>query len=127
MPSEEGGNHPIFYFSVQRLHEAIAADRLSGEGWRIAKQRLPYSSVWRDWDHCEKLRHAVVDDFIDRELSPIEFGTVVDDGYLWNELVDLAADSWRGRRYLDKVRRALRDGHEGWWVERAKLIELKVM
>ncbi|MBW4976454.1 hypothetical protein KZZ08_22855 [Roseovarius mucosus] len=116
----------LFFLSVQRLHEAMASERLSGEAWRIAKQRLPYGSIWRVWDQCEKLRHAVVDDFIDRELPPIEFGTVVDDGKLWNELVDLAADSFRGRRYLDKARRALRGGAEDWWDERAKLIDHKV-
>lgn len=104
----------------------MISGRLTGEAWRIAKQRLPYGSVWREWDQCEKLRHAVVDYFIDRELPPIEFGTVVDDGKLWAQLVDLAADSSRGRRYLDKVRSALRGGHEGWWVERAKLIDRKV-
>lgn len=116
----------LFFLSVQRLHEAMASERLSGEAWRIAKQRLPYGSVWRDWDQCEKLRHAVVDDFIDRELPPIEFGTVVDDGDLWKALVDLAAERLRGRRYLDQVRSALRRGHEDWWVERARLIDRKV-
>ncbi|AUQ49030.1 hypothetical protein PhaeoP83_00722 [Phaeobacter inhibens] len=117
----------LFSLSVQRLHEAMASNRLSSEAWRIAKQRLPYGSVWRSWDQCEKLRHAVVDDFIDRELPPIEFGTVVDDGHLWIGLVDLAADSWRGRRYLSKVRSALLGAHEAWQIERAKLIDHKII
>lgn len=116
----------LFFLSVQRLHEAMARERLSEAAWRIAKQRLPYASAWRDWDQCEKLRRAVVDEFVDRDLPPIEFGTVVNDGYLWKELIDLAANSWRGRRYLDKVRSALRGGPESWWVERAKLIDLLV-
>lgn len=116
----------LFLLSVQRLHEAMASDRLSSDAWYIVKKRLPYGSVWREWDHCEKLRHAIVDDFIDRELPPIEFGTVVDDSNLWSELVDIAAESWRGRRYLDNVRSALRVGHEGWLIERAKLIDRKV-
>ncbi len=116
----------LFSLSVQRLHEAMAFNRLSGEAWRIAKQRLPFGSYWRDWDQCEKLRHAVVDDFIDRDLPPIEFATVVDDGQLWKDLVDLAADSWRGRRYLSNVRSVLQGGYEGWWIERAKLIDRKI-
>lgn len=115
----------LFFLSVQRLHEALASARLTDEAWRIVKPRLPYGSIWRDWDQCEKLRHAVVDNFIDQELPPIEFGTVVDDGKLWKELVDLAANSSRGRRYLDKVRSALRSSGEAWWVERAKLIDRK--
>lgn len=113
----------LFSLSVQRLHEAMASERLTDEAWRVAKQRLPYGSVWREWDPCEKLRHAVVDSFIARELPPIEFGTVVDNGQLWKELVDLAADSPRGRRYLDKVRSALRGGGEAGWDEQAKIID----
>lgn len=116
----------LFFLSVQRLHEAMARERLSDAAWRIAKQRLPYGSAWRDWDQCEKLRRAVVEEFVDRDLPPIEFGTVVNDGYLWKELVDLAADTWRGRKYLEKVRSALRGGPESWWDERAKLIDLLV-
>jgi len=115
----------LFFLSVQRLHEAMASGRLSEQAWRVAKPRLPYGSIWRDWDQCEKLRHAVVDSFMDRDLPPLEFGTVVDDGKLWKELVDLAADSSRGRRYLEKVRGALRGG-EAWWVERAKIIDRKL-
>jgi hypothetical protein len=116
----------LFFLSVQRLHEAMASGRLTEDAWRVAKPRLPYGSVWRDWDQCEKLRHAVVDSFIDRDLPSIEFGTVVDDGKLWKELVDLAADSSRGRKYLDKVRSALRSGGEAWWAERARLIDRKI-
>lgn len=113
----------LFCLSVQRLHEAMASKRLTEEAWRVARPRLPYGSIWRDWDQCEKLRHAVVDSFIDRELPPIEFGTVVDNGNLWNKLVELAADSSGGRRYLDKVRSELRRGGNAWWDERAKIID----
>lgn len=116
----------LFFLSVQRLHEAMASERLTGKAWRLARQRLPYGSLWRDWDQCEKLRHAVVDNFIDRELPPIEFGLVVEDGELWEKLVDLAADSSRGRRYLRKVRSALCRSHEVMWVERGKLINGKI-
>lgn len=115
----------LFFLSVQRLHEAMASARLTEQAWRVAKPRLPHGSIWRDWDQCEKLRHAVVDSFIDRDLPPLEFGAVVNDGRLWGLLVDLAADSSRGRRYLDKVRKALRGG-ETWQVERAKFIDRKL-
>ena len=115
----------LFFLSVQRIHEAIAAARLSDAAWRLVGPKIP-SSMWRDWDRCDRLRHAVVDNFLDRDLPPIEFGTIVDDGKLWWELVNLAAESSRGRRYLDKVRKALRDGGEPWWAERAKLIDRKV-
>ena len=116
----------LFTLSVERLHDALASERLTDEAWRIVKPRLPYGSLWRDWDQCEKLRRAVVDSFIDQELPPSEFGTVVNDDKLWEELVDLAADSSRGRRYLDKVRNSLRNGGKARWLERAVLIDRKV-
>ncbi|HEY0312259.1 MAG TPA: hypothetical protein VGC56_07155 [Allosphingosinicella sp.] len=116
----------LFFLSVQRLHEAMAASRLSSDAWAIASRRLPWGSLFREWDPCEKLRHAVVNDFIDRDLPPIEFGTVVDDGNLWWTFVKLAADTSRGKRYLGRVRKALRDGDESWWRERSKLIESKI-
>lgn len=115
----------LFFLSVQRLHEAMASARLTEQAWRVAKPRLPHGSIWRDWDHCEKLRHAVVDSFIDRDLPPLEFGSVVNDGRLWALLVDLATHSSRGRRYLDKVRNALRSG-EAWQTERAKFIDRRL-
>lgn len=115
----------LFFLSVQRIHKAMAEARLSDAAWRLVSPKIP-SSMWRDWDRCDRLRHAVVDNFLDRDLPPIEFGTVVDDGKLWWELVKLAAESSRGRRYLDKVRKALRDGREPWWAERAKLIDRKL-
>jgi hypothetical protein len=68
----------------------------------------------------------VVDSFIDRDLPPIEIGTVVDDGKLWKELVDLSADNSRGRRYLHKVRSAFHSDREAWWAEGARLIDRKV-
>ncbi|WP_310531244.1 hypothetical protein [Novosphingobium sp.] len=115
----------LFFLSIQRLHEAMASSRLTEEARRVAKPRLPHGSIWRDWDQCEKLRHAVVDSFIDRDLPPLEFGAVVNDGRLWGLLVDLAADSSRGRRYLEKVRNALRGG-ESWRADRAMFIDRKL-
>ncbi|ESZ12237.1 hypothetical protein X737_27925 [Mesorhizobium sp. L48C026A00] len=115
----------LFFLSVQRLHEAMAARRLSDAAWRLTDRRLPWVAPWRDWDRCERLRRAVVDQFIERDLPPLEFGTVVDDGKLWSRLVDLAADSFRGRRYLERVRQVLGNGSDGWWHERARVIERK--
>lgn len=113
----------LFFLSVQRLHEALAEQRLSEAAWRLADRRLPWVSPWREWDRCERLRRAVVDRFVDHELPPIDFGTVVDDGRLWAMLVDIAADGSRGRRYLHRVRKALRGGSEAWWGERARVID----
>lgn len=121
-----GSRGRLFFLSVQRLHEALAAGRLPGEVQKFVERRLPGTSFSRDWDRCERLRKAVVDQFIDRDLPPAEFGTVVDSGALWRKLVDIAADSYRGRRYLDRVRAALREGPDDWWHDRARDVDRKI-
>jgi hypothetical protein len=116
----------LLHLSVQRLHEAIAANRISQDAWRLAERHLPWIAPWREWGPCERVRRAVVDRFLDRDLPPQEFGTLVNDGPLWTRLIDIMAESSRGRRYLDRVRKSLRDGPEEWWRERARVIERKV-
>ncbi|HJP68870.1 MAG TPA: hypothetical protein VJ846_08215 [Sphingomicrobium sp.] len=116
----------LLFLSAQRLHEAVALRRLSDAAWQMTVRRLPWAGPWRDSDHCERLRRAIVTRFVDHELPPLEFGTVVDDDKLWSMLVDLAADSWRGRRYLKRVRMALQDGNDEWWNARARLIDHRV-
>lgn len=116
----------LFFLSVQRLHEASAMDRLHGAARHLTERRLPFVLSWREWDRCERIRKAVVDHFVDRDLPPLEFGTVVDDGKLWSKFVDFAADSGRGTRYLDRVRRSLREGPDQWWHDRAKIIDRKI-
>jgi hypothetical protein len=116
----------LLSLSVERLHEALAAGRVLPEAWRLIEQRLPWVIPWGEWDRCERLRKAVVDRFVDANLPPIEFGTVVDSQGLWARLVDIAADSSRGRRYLERVGRCLRDGSEEGWRERARTIERKI-
>ncbi|MEZ7809330.1 hypothetical protein [Alcaligenes phenolicus] len=113
----------LFSLSVERLYEAMSSKRLTDEAWNVAKRRLPRGSIWNEWDECDKLRHAVVATFVDRDLPPIEFGAVVENRNLWMELVHLAAASFAGRRYLNKVRSALRGGGDAWQAERVKIID----
>lgn len=113
----------LLFFSAQRLHEAIALGRLSDLAWKMTERRLPWAGPWRERAPCERLCSAVVTRFIDHELPPLEFGTVIDDDKLWSKLVAIAADSWRGRRYLDRVRMALRAGSDDRWHARARLID----
>lgn len=116
----------LFVLSVRRLHEASAADRLHSAARQMTERRLPFVLSWRQWDRCERIRRAVVDKFIDRDLPPLEFGTVVDDGKLWTKFVDMAAESGRGRRYLERVQRTLREGPDQWRRDRAEVIDRKI-
>ncbi|HEY6521322.1 MAG TPA: hypothetical protein VIZ19_18410 [Roseiarcus sp.] len=67
----------------------------SGVAWFLVERRLPWISPWREWDRCARLRRAIVDQFLDRDLPLEEFGTAVDDDKLWSK-VEIASNSSRG-------------------------------
>ena len=95
--------------SFETVHAAVANDQLSDEGWQLLESRLPQSSYWRAWDRCQRLRVGVTDLFIDRDLSPGIFARLRGDDSLFSLLSKEAADSWRGRKYLKRVRMHIED------------------
>jgi hypothetical protein len=58
------------------------------------------------------LRETVTRRFIDNHLDPEAFGRLSDDGPLAIALIDEAARSGRGRRYLEEVRKRLKKASE---------------
>ena len=92
-------------------------------GWQLIQRCLPWVLPWREWDRCGRVRQAIVDRFIDSDLEPRQFGTMTDDSALWRDLVDVAAETGRGRRYLGRVRRWLSEDVDERWKERARYIE----
>lgn len=116
----------LMFFSVQRLHEALALGRLSDQVLQMVERRLPWAAPWRHLDNCERLCRGVVTRFINHDLPPLEFGTVVADDKLWSTLVDLAVESLGGRRYLDRVRVALREGSNELRRARARQIDYRI-
>jgi hypothetical protein len=113
----------LIALSVQRIHSALATDTMPWAAWQLIDRRLPRVISWREWDRCERLRQAVVDRFVDWGLDPHQFGVMIDDGPLWRGLVDLAGRTWWGRRYLNRVRRVLKNSPDEWRKERARYIE----
>jgi hypothetical protein len=113
----------LIALSVQRVDSALATNSMPWAAWQLIDRRLPRVVSWREWDRCERVRQAVVDRFVDWGLDPHQFGVMIDDGSLWRGLVDLAASTWRGRRYLNRVRRVLKDSPDELRKERAGYIE----
>ncbi|MGY4307831.1 hypothetical protein ACVIJ6_005074 [Bradyrhizobium sp. USDA 4369] len=93
--------------SLETVHRALADGRMPAAGWRLLYQRLPWVAPWREWDRCWRVRQVVAERFVERDLDPLEFGTVVDDPALWRELAVRVADLWRGPKYLKRVRDSL--------------------
>jgi hypothetical protein len=76
---------------------------------------------WSDWDRCQRLRAAVVDVFVDRDLWPKAFCRITRDDELFAQLAEIAAENGRGRRFLKKVKEALRETD---WNEDSKRLEI---
>ena len=67
----------------------------------------------------------MADVFIERRLSPAAFIEVTSNPKVFADLVDLAAETYSGRRYLRQVRRNLAES-QGRHLSRLKLIDEKI-
>lgn len=108
-------------WSYSRLYAAMRSKRLPFDAERLATRRLGWGS-WRDRDDTPRLVTAVVNRFVDYGLDPEKFGRITVDGKLTKELIDEAAETGRGRRYLDEVRKRLKHAKEKGIRERADYI-----
>ena len=109
--------------SFESVHAAVANGQLPDEGWRLLESRLPQSPYWRSWDRCHRVRAGVADLFIDRDLDPGVFVRLCADEVLFSLLSKEAADSWRGCKYLKRVRRLIEDERDASLASRAVVIE----
>jgi hypothetical protein len=82
--------------------------RLAEDAWQLLERSLP-RSWWFDWDRCQRLRDAVTDMFVNRDLPPEGFNRITRDNQLFAELSRITANNSRGRKYLKRVLRALRE------------------
>jgi len=101
----------LIRFTYTTVYRALEQSRLSRDAERLVTERLNWGG-WFSWDNCSRLRETVVAAFIDRHLDPETFGRLTEDGALAISLIDEAARSGRGRRYLADVRRQLKDAQE---------------
>ena len=108
--------------SFERGHQYLAASVMPAEGWGLIESHLPWVTPWSEWDRCSRLRTALVNRFVDDGLNPWIFGRITHSDALWDQLVDLAAKSGRGRRYLEQVRRSLAGESGPALQRRAKVI-----
>lgn len=94
---------------VQLGFDMVYADAersaLSDEAWRLLDDRLHRSYFWPNWDdRCKRIRQTTVDLFVNRELDPQSFTRITARDDVFAHLVDIAAYSYSGQRYLSSVR-----------------------
>jgi hypothetical protein len=111
----------LIALNFDEVYSAALESRLSDDAWRLVEPRLPVQ--WFDWDYCRRLRTAVVDAFIERDLSPGVFGTLTSNDSVFAALAERAARTWRGRTFLQRVRRALKYSDRERFAFRIGLLE----
>jgi len=115
----------LLQFAYTRIYQALQQQRLSSDAKDLATGRLNWGT-WFDWDTCSRLRGTVTHRFIDRHLDPGTFGRLTEDGHLAITLIDEAARSGRGRKYLNDVRKSLKGAKEKGIRARANYIAKRV-
>lgn len=115
----------LLRFAYTRVYKALDEHRLHSDVEGLATWRLNWGT-WLDWDKCSRLRGTVTGRFIDRHLDPETFGRLTDDGSLALALINEAASSGRGRRYLSDVRKSLKDATEKGIKARSDYIAKKI-
>ena len=115
----------LICFSYATLYRALQESRLPNDVERMVTSRLDRGG-WLAWDNCARLRATVVGRFVDLHLDPETFGRLTGDGELAIPLIDEAARTGRGRRYLEEVRNELKGAGEKWARARADYIADKI-
>jgi hypothetical protein len=94
--------------SFEPLYAAMAADLLPDDAWRLIEPRLPWGLNWFTSDRCPRLRTAVAELFVERDLSPRLVAKIAKDNAVFELVAETMARTSRGRRFLGQVSRALR-------------------
>jgi hypothetical protein len=108
------------------LVEEVPIDDADAEGLRhlsAAKYTSSKTNARFDWDHCRRMRAAIVEAFVDRDLSPATFGQITTDDNLFAQLAESVAANKRGRRFLRNVRDALKEMNPDHLQRRISILE----
>lgn len=115
----------LFRYSYDRVYKGFEEGRFSYETEGLATRRLDWGT-WFTWDNCSRLRETVTRRFVEHDLEPEIFGRLVDDFSLAMSLFDEAVRTGRGRKYLERVRNALKNSPENEMKGRADYIASKL-
>jgi hypothetical protein len=109
--------------SFDEIYFPALKSSLSSDAWALVAMRLPSSWFWPGWDNCRRIREAVADAFLGRNLGPLQFVHITKDPKVFADLVETVAPKWGGRAFLEKVRNEL--DADGGRVSREKLKQIE--
>ena len=98
----------LIEYAFDEIYFGALNGQLTNDAWQLLERSLP-RSWWFDWDRCQRLRDAITDMFVNRDLPPERFTRITRDNQLFAELSRITASNSRGRKYLEKVLRSLKE------------------
>ena len=112
----------------ESVDTALTARRLPEKLWQHLDPYLPRSFFWFDRNRNHRIRTAVTDLFVDRELPAEDFVEITREFDTFRELVRQMSWSRAGRKYLESVIRAAKgkekkDKNKGEGLTKSKIVE----
>ena len=108
----------------EATYKAASTNRLPDDAWKVLQSRIPLSLNWLEWDRCPRIRAAVGELFVHRDLSPQLFADIAKDDQLFATLADIVARSSRGHHFLKRVRRWMKEYDPTRYARRIRIIEM---
>ena len=113
----------LVQISFDPVYMAASIDHLPDHEWYIIENKLPWSYGWFPSDRCQRIREAVGELFVSRELSPQLFAKITSNDQAFVAMTEIIARSNRGRRFLKRVSRCLKSEGMQYNIVRIAMIE----
>ncbi|PDT81356.1 hypothetical protein [Sinorhizobium sp. BJ1] len=97
------GCEPLFERAFEAVHYEILNSRLPRDAFEPLARLLPNLYWWQQWDTCLRLRLATVSAYVEQHLDEKSFVRLASDEKLRWDLVELAADTKDGRKFLKRL------------------------
>jgi hypothetical protein len=103
------GTEELVAQTFEPVHDAAENDELDSASWTLLSDQAPSLSLWRDWDQCERLRHALVERFIRYNWSIAQFLRCAKRKQTFQQIVEICRMTSSGKAFLRKVIEAVNE------------------
>lgn len=93
--------------SFDAVYRVTLTNSINNDAWDLLNDRLPDAGWWDSWDRCKRIRQAVAELFLYRNLPAVMFYQLSQDDNVFAEIASAETQLYKGKRYLKKVRQAL--------------------